>query len=83
MPGCGRPPSWCDVHHIRPWEELGETALHNCVMLCRFHHRLLHAGSGWLVRIRNGLPEFIPPKWIDQTQTARRKPPAAFLHPTS
>jgi hypothetical protein len=48
---------------------------HNCVMSCRFHHRLLHRDFGWLVRIRNGLPEFIPPKWIDQTQAARRKPP--------
>jgi hypothetical protein len=45
------------------------------VMLCRFHHRLLHRDSGWLVRIRNGLPEFSPPKWIDQTQAARRRPP--------
>lgn len=74
-PGCGRPPSWCEVHHVREWEAGGETALHNSVMLCRFHHRLLHSGSGWLVRIRDGLPEFIPPKWIDQTRSPRRKPP--------
>jgi len=28
-PGCGRPPSWCEVHHILAWEDDGETALHN------------------------------------------------------
>ena len=78
-PGCDRPPSWCDVHHVKKWEDGGETALHNCVMLCRFHHRLLHAGSGWLVRIRDGHPEFVPPKWIDHNRTARRKPPPGTL----
>jgi 5-methylcytosine-specific restriction protein A len=75
FPGCDRPPSWADVHHVTPWEELGATALHNCVMLCHFHHRLLHSGSGWVVRIRGGHAEFVPPKLIDRTQTARRQPP--------
>jgi hypothetical protein len=56
-PGCGRPASWCELHHIIAWEDGGETVEHNCmmlccVMLCRFHHRLLHRDSGWLVRIR-------------------------------
>jgi Domain of unknown function (DUF222)/HNH endonuclease len=74
-PGCGRPASWCEIHHLEAWENGGATAVHNCVMLCRYHHRLLHRESGWIIRIRNGIPEFIPPKWIDRTQTARRKPP--------
>jgi hypothetical protein len=42
-------------------------------MLCRAHHRLIHH-SGWIVRIRDGLPEFIPPKWIDPQQKPRRNP---------
>jgi len=28
--------------------------------------------SGWKVRIRDVHPEFIPPKWIDFSQTPRR-----------
>ena len=72
-PGCGRPRSWCEIHHIKEWQDGGETALHNCVMLCRVHHRLLHH-SEWLVRIHNGLPEFIPPAWIDPDRRPRRKP---------
>src|SRR6201991_2540016 len=35
---CGRPPSWCEVHHIIPWESGGETELSNCVMLCKSCH---------------------------------------------
>lgn len=72
-PGCNRPPSWCEVHHIRPWEADGETSLDNCVMLCRVHHRLLHH-SEWIVRIRDGLPEFVPPRWIDPMQRPRARP---------
>jgi hypothetical protein len=76
-PGCDRSPSWCDVHHCVHWEHGGETAVHNCVMLCRTHHRTIHGDSGWTVHIRGGQPEFVPPKWIDQTRTPRRKPPPA------
>jgi 5-methylcytosine-specific restriction protein A len=71
-PGCGRPPSWSEVHHIHEWERGGGTKLSNLVMLCRRHHRQVHF-SDWAVRIRDGLPEFIPPKWVDHTQTPRRK----------
>ncbi len=72
-PGCHRPPSWCEIHHIVPWEIDGETSLDNCVMLCKVHHRLLHH-SDWIVRIRDGLPEFVPPRWIDPEQRPRRQP---------
>lgn len=71
-PGCNRPPSWCEVHHIEEWEHLGETRLENLVMLCRVHHRLLHY-SDWIVRIRDGLPEFIPPAWTDPHRAPRRR----------
>ena len=72
-PGCDRPPSWCEVHHLVAWENGGDTALGNCVMVCKIHHRLLHH-SEWIVRIRDGLPEFVPPRWIDPAQRPRRKP---------
>ncbi|WP_214368699.1 HNH endonuclease signature motif containing protein [Pseudonocardia sp. H11422] len=71
-PGCNRPPSWCEVHHIREWHNGGETKVDNLVMLCRVHHRQIHH-SEWIVRIRDGLPEFIPPAWIDPERRPRRK----------
>jgi hypothetical protein len=72
-PGCDRLPSWAEIHHILEWEHDGHTRLDNLVMLCQQHHRLIHY-SGWVVRIRDGLPEFIPPRWIDPEQTPRRNP---------
>jgi hypothetical protein len=71
-PGCGRPPSWCEVHHLKGWEHGGETALSNLAMVCRVHHRQIHS-TDWTVRIRDGLPEFIPPPWIDPEQRPRRR----------
>jgi 5-methylcytosine-specific restriction protein A len=72
-PGCGRPPSWCEVHHVVPWELGGETKLDGCVMMCKLHHRLIHF-TEWIVQIRDGLPEFIPPAWVDPQRRPRRKP---------
>ncbi len=81
-PGCARPPGWCQVHHVVEWRHRGDTAISNCVLLCAFHHRLLHDGSGWTVRITNGRPACIPPPWMDPHQTPRRKPaPAAQPEP--
>lgn len=59
FPGCGRPPSWCDAHHVRHWADGGETALDNLVLLCRPHHRAIH--RGFRVQIRDGTPAFTRP----------------------
>ena len=74
FPGCDRTPPWCDYHHVKEWaRHHGTTSVNNLVMLCRRHHRLCHH-SDWLIRIRDGTPEFIPPKWVDSFQTLRRSP---------
>ena len=46
FPDCGRPPSWCDAHHLNHWLHGGPTDLGNLVLLCRAHHRAVHEG-GW------------------------------------
>ena len=71
---CGRPPSWCEVHHLLAWEHGGETKLANLVMLCRVCHRLVHH-AGWDVRLVGGRAEFVPPPWIDPLGRPRRRPP--------
>ncbi len=40
FPGCGL--RFCDAHHIRHWADGGETKLDNVLLVCRFHHRLVH-----------------------------------------
>ena len=72
-PGCDRPPSWCEIHHVVEWARCGETKIDNLVLLCRRHHRLVHHCE-WTVRIRDGRPEFLPPAWIDPDRTPRRQP---------
>lgn len=73
FPGCDRPATWCQVHHIRHWADGGPTALSNAVLVCPHHHKLVERGT-WQVRLntRDGHPEFIPPAWIDPTRTPRR-----------
>lgn len=49
-PGCHRPPGHTDAHHVIPWQEGGATDVSNALLLCRFHHRLVHEGQ-WHVRV--------------------------------
>jgi hypothetical protein len=44
-PGCGRSARWCDVHHIVPWLDGGETVIDNLCLLCRYHHSQVHLGQ--------------------------------------
>ncbi|GLH98775.1 HNH endonuclease [Phytohabitans aurantiacus] len=72
FPGCDRPPQWCNGHHIRHWTDGGDTALNNGVLLCGYHHRLIHRGE-WEVRMADdGRPEFIPPPYVDSERRPRR-----------
>jgi hypothetical protein len=72
FPGCDRPPSWCEGHHIIAWLKGGPTTVDNGVLLCGYHHRLIHQGA-WTVRMaHDGQPEFTPPEWISKTRTPLR-----------
>lgn len=72
-PGCDTPPARCIAHHICHFAHHGETKLSNMVLLCRWHHHLIHH-SEWKVRIREHIPEFIPPEWLDPDRTPLRNP---------
>jgi hypothetical protein len=68
FPGCTHPPQWCDRHHILDWILGGATDLNNLTLLCRHHHTHF-LQKGWTCRINpDGLPEWIPPKWVDPEQ---------------
>jgi hypothetical protein len=70
-PGCDRPASWTDAHHVWEWEHGGPTAIDNLVLLCRRHHRKAHA-PGWHVKL-DGTFETTGPDGRHQ----RTEPPAA------
>lgn len=42
FPGCDRPPSWCQAHHIRHWIDGGVTDIDNLTLLCERHHHVVH-----------------------------------------
>jgi hypothetical protein len=44
FPGCTHR-KWIDVHHIRHWTQGGLTNPENGIVLCGFHHRLVHEGG--------------------------------------
>lgn len=74
FPGCDRPPpQWCDAHHVIEWSQGGETSLANCVLLCGFHHRLIHKRHWAIEMAADGHPDFLPPAWIDPARRPRRQ----------
>lgn len=50
FPGCHRQPSFTDAHHVHSWIDGGRTDVSNGLLLCRFHHRLVHEG-GWRITV--------------------------------
>jgi hypothetical protein len=72
FPGCTRNPSWCIAHHIIHWIDGGETNLDNLVLLCQYHHTVIHH-HGWDVETAaDRRPDFYPPPWIDPDRQPRR-----------
>jgi len=63
FPGCDRPVSWTNPHHIEFWARGGPTNLPNLVSLCWFHHREVHEG-GWQVVKAAQEFKFIPPERV-------------------
>ena len=49
-PGCDRPPSWCEAHHVIHFSKGGPTCLSNLVMACSRHHHLWH-DQGWELKL--------------------------------
>jgi hypothetical protein len=45
-PGCDRPPSWGEAHHVVHFARGGPTRLDNLVLACARHHHLWHK-EGW------------------------------------
>lgn len=60
-PGCERPPSWCDAHHIKHWHrDGGRTDIADGILLCRHHHLLAH-NNGWEITRAGPAYHLTPP----------------------
>jgi hypothetical protein len=65
-PGCMAPPAWTHAHHIVFWRNGGETNLDNGVLLCAFHHRMVHRDA-WVILMVDRRPHLVAPRWLDPT----------------
>jgi hypothetical protein len=60
FPGCGTR-AFVQAHHIRHWEHRGPTDLNNLVLVCHFHHKLVHE-FGWSVRLQGSVARWFRPR---------------------
>ncbi|MBY3987683.1 DUF222 domain-containing protein [Rhodococcus fascians] len=80
FPGCGKPAAWTEGHHIWHWADGGPTDMDNLVLLCGFHHRLIHH-SDWEVFIGTDQhPWFVPPASVDPYRQPRQSHARAGPH---
>ncbi|WP_032368444.1 HNH endonuclease signature motif containing protein, partial [Rhodococcoides fascians] len=80
FPGCGKPAAWTEGHHIWHWTDGGPTDMNNLVLLCGFHHRLIHH-SDWDVFIGTDQhPWFVPPASVDPYRRPRQSHARAGPH---
>jgi len=78
--GCGAR-QFLQAHHIEWWDRGGRTTLENLILICFFHHRLVHE-YGWSVkRDRQGTVSWFYPN--DHPYRAGPAPPRAetYVHP--
>ena len=78
FPGCTRPASWCDAHHVDHWDhdhpdDGGATDIENMALLCRHHHRVTHR-PGWVME------RWHPPDRPDAVSFRWHTPAARVVH---
>jgi len=80
FPGCHM--RFCDAHHVRHWADGGETSLVNTVLLCAYHHTLVHEGGWRVMWDREGRPVFVDPRGGTHYDARPRSPelPARPVH---
>jgi hypothetical protein len=73
FPGCGL--RFTGANHVVHWADGGETSLANTLLLCRYHHRLVHE-DGWRVEWWGvGQPAFRDPRGSVHMHGRGRPPP--------
>jgi Domain of unknown function (DUF222)/HNH endonuclease len=74
-PGCDRPASWSQGHHLKHWIHGGASDLANLVLLCSRHHWMVHEGRWQIVKQQDGSFLTIPPPYrVDEWARAPDRP---------
>jgi hypothetical protein len=81
-PDCDRPPSYTEAHHINHWvEHHGKTDIADGILLCQYHHMLLH-NQHWRIK-RDGTTYWLHPPQADPRPPVRLHRKAAWWHTNS
>jgi hypothetical protein len=70
-PGCPRGAAYCEAHHVVHWRHGGRTDATNLVLLCRYHHHLVHDRHHHLALRADGTVEVTAPAGRTLTTRAR------------
>ncbi len=73
FPGCDQPAAWCERDHAPGWGEGGETDIDAMHLTCRRHNQPKRR-AGWQPTVHKGVPQWIPPRWIDPHQRPQTNP---------
>ena len=82
-PGCTAPPAWCDTHHIA-WftRDDGPSDMGNGILLCSFHHHLIHdPATRWRIVVHGGQPHLVPKTWTGDPEPRHRRTGRASAPP--
>ncbi len=80
FPGCGG--RFTEAHHVVHWADGGDTSLENTLLLCRYHHRLVHEDSWNIEWWGVGRAVFRDPRGTAHA-TGRGRPPPLPSHPVA
>jgi hypothetical protein len=72
IPGCTTPAGWCEVHHVIPWRDGGETHTDNGVLLCWGHHQRIDTGP-WRLSMPDGVPHVRGPGHHEWTPAGKSR----------
>jgi hypothetical protein len=74
FPGCTHT-RFVDGHHVEHWADGGRTSLDNLILLCPFHHRLLHEGGFRITTEEDGRFTFLHKGgWVLETAALTVEP---------
>lgn len=78
FPGCERPASWTEAHHINEWQHGGLTDLADGILMCKHHHLLMH-NNHWRVTRRGADYFVVPPPDMDPRQVPIPAPSKSMI----
>jgi hypothetical protein len=71
FPDCSAPPGHCEAHHVTDYARTGTTSIDDGALVCSFDHRE-RVRQGWTTTMLDGVPHWIPPRWLDPDRRPRR-----------